>query len=121
MTAADYLRLLGERRRWIAGVQQRLLDANCDTLLMPTVPVVAPPIALLQGSDELYGNTNLLMLRNPTLINFLDGCALSLPCHRPGEAPVGLMLAGMSGHDERLLCLGVAVEAALAHRCIKLL
>ncbi len=121
MTAADYLRLMGERRRWIAGVQQRLLDANCDTLLMPTVPVVAPPIALLQGSDELYGNTNLLMLRNPTLINFLDGCALSLPCHRPGEAPVGLMLAGMSGHDERLLCLGVAVEAALAHRCIKLL
>jgi aspartyl-tRNA(Asn)/glutamyl-tRNA(Gln) amidotransferase subunit A len=116
MTAADYLTLLGERRRWIAGVHQRLSDANSDTLLMPTVPVVAPPIAPLRDSEELYGSTNLLMLRNPTLINFLDGCALSLPCHRPGEAPVGLMLAGVHGQDERLLCLGAAVEAALAHR-----
>lgn len=115
MMAADYLTLLEDRRRWIAGVHQRLSDANSDTLLMPTVPVVAPPIALLRDSDELYGATNLLMLRNPTLINFLDGCALSLPCHRPGEAPVGLMLAAGHGHDERLLSLGVAVEAALAH------
>lgn len=116
MTAADYLTLLEDRRRWIAGVHQRLSDANSDTLLMPTVPVVAPPIALLEGSDELYGAANLLMLRNPTLINFLDGCALSLPCHKPGAAPVGLMLAGMQGQDERLLCLAAAVEAALAPR-----
>lgn len=116
MTAADYLTLLEDRRRWIAGVHQRLSDANSDTLLMPTVPVVAPPIALLEGSDEFYGAANLLMLRNPTLINFLDGCALSLPCHKPGEAPVGLMLAGVQGQDERLLCLGAAVEAALAPR-----
>jgi len=116
MTAADYLTLLEDRRRWIAGVHQRLSDTNSDTLLMPTVPVVAPPIALLEGSDELYGAANLLMLRNPTLINFLDGCALSLPCHKIGEAPVGLMLAGVQGQDERLLCLGAAVEAALAPR-----
>jgi aspartyl-tRNA(Asn)/glutamyl-tRNA(Gln) amidotransferase subunit A len=114
MTAADYIALLDERRRWIAGVHQRLLDVNCDVFLMPTVPVVAPPIALLEGSDELYGVTNLLMLRNPTLINFLDGCALTLPCHKPGEAPVGLMLAGMHGHDQRVLSLGAAIEAALA-------
>lgn len=116
MTVADYLLLLAERRRWIASVHQRLADASSDTLLMPTVPVVAPPIALLQGSDELYGSTNLLMLRNPTLINFLDGCALSLPCHQPGQAPVGLMLAGVHGQDEFLLRLGAAVEAALAGR-----
>ena len=116
MTAADYLMLLAERRRWIAGVHQRLADASSDTLLMPTVPVVAPPIALLQGSDELYGSTNLLMLRNPTLINFLDGCALSLPCHQIGQAPVGLTLAGVHGQDESLLRLGAAVEAVLAGR-----
>jgi len=81
---------------------------------MPTVPVVAPPTALLRGSDELYGATNLLILRSSTLINFPDGCALRLPCHKPGEAPVGLMLAAGHGHDERLLSLGVAIEAALA-------
>ena len=118
MTAADYLMLLAERRRWIAGVHQRLADASSDTLLMPTVPVVAPPIALLQGSDELYGSTNLLMLRNPTLINFLDGCALSLPCHQIGQAPVGLTLAGVHGQDESLLRLGAAVEAARGPRSV---
>jgi aspartyl-tRNA(Asn)/glutamyl-tRNA(Gln) amidotransferase subunit A len=81
---------------------------------MPTVPVVAPAIAPLQASDELYGSTNLLLLRNPTFINFLDGCALSLPCHAPGAAPVGLMLAGLRGQDRRVLELGLAVEQALS-------
>lgn len=114
MLASDYLALLAHRPRWIAGVEQRLAHANCDTMLMPTVPVVAPPIATLQASDELYGSTNLLMLRNPTFINFLDGCALSVPCHRSGEAPVGLMLAGLRGHDRQVLELGLAVEQALS-------
>jgi len=120
MTAAEYLTLLEDRHRWIASVYQHLSDANTDTLLMPTVPVVAPPIALLRDSDELYGATNLLMLRNPTLINFLDGCALSLPCHKLGEAPVGLTLAAGHEHDERMLALHVAVEAALAQCAEKL-
>lgn len=114
MLASDYLALLAQRPRWIAGVQRRLADVNCDTMLMPTVPVVAPAIAPLQASDELYGSTNLLLLRNPTFINFLDGCALSLPCHAPGEAPVGLMLAALRGQDQHVLELGLAVEQALS-------
>ena len=97
---------------WIAQVQARL--APFDALLMPTVPHIAPPIAALQADDALYGQTNLLMLRNPTLINFLDGCALSLPCHAPGDAPVGLMLAGPALADARILGLGLSVEMALA-------
>ena len=36
---------------------------------------------------------NLRALRNCTLINMIDGCAISLPAHREGEVPVGLMLA----------------------------
>lgn len=116
MSAADYLALLHDRQRWIAGVRQRLADVNSDILLMPTVPVVAPSIAALRDSDELYTSTNMLMLRNPTLINFADGCALSLPCHKPGNAPVGLMLAGMHGQDELVLGVGAAVEAALVQR-----
>jgi len=116
VTAADYLELLQARQRWIAGVRQRLADAHADAMVMPTVPVVAPPIALLQGSDEAYGSTNLLMLRNPTLVNFLDGCALSLPCHRPGDAPVGLTLAAPGGYDEAVLAAGAALEAVLRAR-----
>lgn len=113
MTAAAYIDLLAERKRWIAGVQARLADAQVQAMVMPTVPVVAPPIAPLEKDDALYGSTNLLVLRNPTFINFLDGCALSLPCHRAGDAPVGLMLAAPGGHDARLLALGAAAEAAL--------
>ena len=51
-------------------------------------------------------------------VAFLDGCALTLPCHAPGEAPVGLMLAGCGGQDDRVLAAGAAVERVLgdAHR-----
>ncbi|WP_343293622.1 amidase [Vandammella animalimorsus] len=112
MDAADYIELRAARQLWIAQVQARL--APFDALLMPTVPHIAPPIAALQADDALYGQTNLLMLRNPTLINFLDGCALSLPCHAPGDAPVGLMLAGPALADARILGLGLSVEMALA-------
>jgi aspartyl-tRNA(Asn)/glutamyl-tRNA(Gln) amidotransferase subunit A len=114
MTAAEYLLLLADRRRWIAAVQLRLADANAEALLMPTVPLVAPAIAELRDSDEAYARANLLMLRNPSVINFLDGCALSLPCHAPGSAPVGLMLAATAGQDARLMAVGAAIEAVLA-------
>ena len=59
---------------------------------------------------------NGLILRNPTLINFLDGCALSLPCHAPGEAPVGLMVAGPAHTDARILDVGLALEQVLGAR-----
>ncbi|WP_448254877.1 amidase [Ottowia oryzae] len=112
MGAADYIDLRHARRHWIAQVGARI--AAFDALVMPTVPVVAPPIADLQASDQAYAAANALLLRNPTLINFLDGCALSLPCHARGQAPVGLMLAGPAMADARILALGEAVEAALA-------
>jgi aspartyl-tRNA(Asn)/glutamyl-tRNA(Gln) amidotransferase subunit A len=85
-----------------------------DVMTMPTVPIIAPPIGSLDRDDDLYHRVNLLVLRNPTLINFLDGCALSLPCHGDGEAPVGLMLARFDGADHKLLVIGEAAERALA-------
>ncbi|MBE0546336.1 MAG: amidase [Rubrivivax sp.] len=112
ITAAEYIALQAERRRWIAAVGERLRDV--DALLMPTVPVVAPRIADVSATDEAYTSANLLMLRNPTFINFLDGCALSLPCHRPGDAPVGLMVAGTGGEDRHVLAIGSAIEKVLS-------
>ena len=111
ISAADYIDVLNARTAWIAEVQAQVADH--DALVMPTVPVIAPKLAETAASDEVYTQTNLLILRNPTLINFLDGCAISLPCHRPGEAPVGLMLAAPRLHDQRLLSISLAVEAAL--------
>ncbi len=111
IAAADYIDLLAARRRWISAVQARV--AGFGALLMPTVPQIAPRIDTLVADEAAYFRANALMLRNPSLINFLDGCALSLPCHAPDQAPVGLMLAGLAGNDARILALGQAAEAAL--------
>lgn len=109
---ADYIELHAERRRWCAAVEARL--HGYDALLMPTVPIIAPTIASLEASDDAYFAANGLILRNPGLINFLDGCALSLPCHRPGQAPVGLMIAAPAYSDDRVLEVGRSIEALLA-------
>jgi aspartyl-tRNA(Asn)/glutamyl-tRNA(Gln) amidotransferase subunit A len=111
MSAADYIDLLDQRAALIADSAR--LAAPYDALLMPTVVMVAPAIAPLEADDQLYGKTNMAILRNPSLVNFLDGCALSIPCHPPGQGPVGLMAVGQSGEDRRLLAVGLALESAL--------
>nr|WP_315834060.1 amidase [Bradyrhizobium prioritasuperba] len=110
-TAVDYLELLAARKALIAAADAEL--APFDALLMPTVAIVPPRIADLAG-DEAYSRANILSLRNTSLINATDGCAISLPIHEPDDAPVGLMLAGRGGDDQRLLALAAAVETALA-------
>jgi aspartyl-tRNA(Asn)/glutamyl-tRNA(Gln) amidotransferase subunit A len=84
-----------------------------DALLWPTVAIVPPPVAALLADDEAYGRTNLLVLRNTSAVNALDGCGLSLPLPT-GGAPVGLMLVGRQNEDARLLRIGAAVEAVLS-------
>jgi len=81
--------------------------------VMPTVAMTPPRIADL-ADDAAYGRANLLALRNCTLINMIDGCAISLPIHAGGEAPVGLMLAGIAGADRRLLALAAAAEPVVS-------
>jgi aspartyl-tRNA(Asn)/glutamyl-tRNA(Gln) amidotransferase subunit A len=112
VSAADYLNLLQRRRDWIKRVEARL--AGLDALICPTVPIVAPPIADLLDDDAAFFKANGLLLRNTFPINFLDGCAFSLPCQAPGALPVGLMLAAPGGHDAALAAVALAVESALA-------
>lgn len=112
MSAADLLDLLHARVAWIAEVEAAVADF--DAVVMPTVPIVAPTIAELAASDDAYFRANGLMLRNPSAINFLDGCALSLPCHESGTAPVGLMVAGTAMRDRRVLSIGRAIESLFA-------
>lgn len=110
-SAADYIDLLQARATMIE--QARALWQRFDAIVCPTVPVVPPRVADLEHDDEAFGRTNALILRNPSVFNFLDSCALSLPCHPRGEAPVGLMLAGAPFGDDALLSIGRAVEAVL--------
>ncbi len=111
MSAADYLDLVAARARLIAEFD--VATAPYDCLLMPTVPIVAPRIAALDD-ERAYNSVNMLILRNTALGNFFDRCAISLPCHRAGDAPVGLMLVGETMGDIRLFGIAAAAEAALA-------
>ncbi|THD52044.1 MAG: amidase [Bradyrhizobium sp.] len=110
ISAADYIDLLEARKSLIARATVRL--APYDALVMPTSAITPPRIADL-ADDKAFTKANLLSLRNCTLINMIDGCAISLPCHREGEAPVGLMLAASGGSDRRIFELAAAMEAVL--------
>jgi aspartyl-tRNA(Asn)/glutamyl-tRNA(Gln) amidotransferase subunit A len=111
MSAADYIELMQARARIIAAVAPR--TAPFDAVVTATCPLTPPAIAAVEDEAE-YGRINLLLLRNTTVANFLDRCAISMPCQAPGEAPVGFMLMGERMGDARLLGVARAVESALA-------
>ena len=112
MSAADYIDLLAARQAWIARMEARL--SPFDAVLSPTVPIVAPSIASVLTNDDEFFRINSLLLRNTSVVNMLDGCAISLPCQTPDQLPVGLMLWHAALHDDAVLDLALQVEAALA-------
>jgi aspartyl-tRNA(Asn)/glutamyl-tRNA(Gln) amidotransferase subunit A len=110
ISAADYIDLLEARKSLIARATVRL--APYDALVLPTTANTPPRIADL-ADDKAFAKENLRSLRNCTLINMIDGCAISLPCHREGEVPVGLMLAASGGSDRRIFELAAAMEGVI--------
>jgi len=110
LMAADYIDMLGARRSLVARAAARL--APYDALVMPTAANTPPRIADV-ADDKAFGVANLRSLRNCTLINMIDGCAISLPAHREGEVPVGLMLAAPGGADRRIFELAAGMENTL--------
>ena len=114
ISAADYVDLGLMRAEYMRTVES--LAAPYDAMLMPTTPCVAPPIAAVDASDEDYFRWNFRILRNVGVVNFLDGCAATLPCHAPGSAPVGLSVFGAAMSDHRVLAAAAAVEGVLRAR-----
>jgi aspartyl-tRNA(Asn)/glutamyl-tRNA(Gln) amidotransferase subunit A len=112
MTGADYVELGQVRAAFLREMET--VAAPFDAILMPTVPCVAPTIAEVDASDDAYFRWNLRALRNCGLANFMDACAVTLPCHAPGEGPVGLMVCGLAMTDRRTLAVAAAIERALA-------
>jgi amidase/aspartyl-tRNA(Asn)/glutamyl-tRNA(Gln) amidotransferase subunit A len=110
--AADYIERLQARRRWIAQVEASAREI--DAFISPTVPIVAPPLQPLLDDDDAFFATNALLLRNPSVVNYLDGCGLSLPCHAADELPVGLMVWAPALQDDTVLDVSLAIEHALA-------
>jgi aspartyl-tRNA(Asn)/glutamyl-tRNA(Gln) amidotransferase subunit A len=110
MLAADYIDCLNARAD--IGARMNVDTADYDALMMPTCPLIPPAIAALDDEAE-YARVNMLQLRNNAVGNFLDRCAISIPCHRKGDAPVGLMLMGETMGDAHLFRVAASVEAAL--------
>jgi aspartyl-tRNA(Asn)/glutamyl-tRNA(Gln) amidotransferase subunit A len=113
VSAADYLDLLAARERFVRAAHARL--ARFDAWLMPTVAILPPWLDELERDDERFFAVNAKTLRNPSVVNAMDGCALTVPCHREGELPVGLSIVGTSLSDASVLAIGRSVEALL--RC----
>ncbi len=114
VTREQYSAALAYRRFWIDRMNIAL--AGFDAVVCPTVACIAPEIAPLIADDELFFKTNARILRNTAWVNFMDGCALTMPCQPTGDAPVGLQLVGLHGRDHAVLALGLGCEAALAQR-----
>ncbi len=110
-TEADRDRLKQARAQWQARLEKAI--SGYDAIVMPTVPIVAPKIDTLNASETSFFEANRLLLRNPSVINLLDGCSISLPIHRPGDLPVGLMLACTAMSDARLLSIATVIESHL--------
>jgi aspartyl-tRNA(Asn)/glutamyl-tRNA(Gln) amidotransferase subunit A len=106
-SAADYIDLIKARKSLVARFEKRI--APYDALVLPTTANTPPTIADMKD-DKAFTKANLLALRNCTLINMIDGCAISLPAHREGDVPVGLMLAAAGGSDRRIFELAAGME-----------
>jgi aspartyl-tRNA(Asn)/glutamyl-tRNA(Gln) amidotransferase subunit A len=114
ISAADYVSLGLLRQAYIAEVEAAL--APFDAFLMPTTPCIAPTIAQVDASDEDFFRWTLRIFRNVGVVNFLDGCAVTLPCHADGTPPVGLSVCGAAMSDRHVLSVARAVEGVLPGR-----
>jgi aspartyl-tRNA(Asn)/glutamyl-tRNA(Gln) amidotransferase subunit A len=111
MTAADYIEMSQQRLRLIRAMDARL--AGLDALILPTTPIVAPKIAEV-ATPETFAPRNMLLLRNTSMVNFFDLCAVSLPLPRGNNLAVGLMVVARNGQDGHLFRIAAAVERLFA-------
>ena len=122
MTAFEYIDLVHARQAWISRMEAAM--RGFDALLSPTVPIVAPLIDAVAPADgrdsrldaqrdDEFVRVNGLLLRNTSVVNVLDGCGISLPCHQQDELPVGLMVWHAAMHDDAVLHVALAIERLL--------
>jgi aspartyl-tRNA(Asn)/glutamyl-tRNA(Gln) amidotransferase subunit A len=81
------------------GLVTRFADAMApfDALIAPTLRIKPPKIADVEASFDKW---NAAMLRNTSMINAADGCALTMPLRsKTGPFPASLMIANARGRD----------------------
>ncbi len=96
----------------VKSFSDQFTQLNADALIYPTIPCIPPALSETDDPDNAR-RVNLKCLRNTVTVNYYDGCSISLPCHRKGEAPVGLMVSSMNGGDENLYSVSAVIEQIL--------
>jgi aspartyl-tRNA(Asn)/glutamyl-tRNA(Gln) amidotransferase subunit A len=96
---------LAEYARLSLGVQARMVVDGI--MVMPTSPILPPPVSRLLADEEYFVERNLLGLRNTRMGNLLTLSALTVPTASP---MAGLMLVAGPGQENHLLALGQAME-----------
>jgi aspartyl-tRNA(Asn)/glutamyl-tRNA(Gln) amidotransferase subunit A len=109
VSEVDLAETLRERGRLAAAMDARL--GGLDALVMPTTAIVAPTLAEVED-PKVFAARNAAVLRNTSMVNFFDLCAISLPL--AASLPVGLMLVAGKGQDRRLLRMADAVMRLFA-------
>jgi aspartyl-tRNA(Asn)/glutamyl-tRNA(Gln) amidotransferase subunit A len=112
LSGPDYYEILEFRKGFIE--RSAAITSRFDAVIMPTLAITAPPIADFYGSDERLRDPHVIIIRNTCVANLLDRCALTIPCHEQGSAPVGFTLMGENMADKRILGIGRPVEKLLS-------
>ena len=110
VSAEDYKE--GQRLRVVLRAEVDAALANCDGLVLPTLPIPAPVIGAatvrVGHSDEAIRP---LTLRLTQLFNLTGHPAVSLPCgDAHGRLPCGLQFVGHLQATTDLLSLALACE-----------
>lgn len=97
------------RREVIARTNELL--SGFDAMLAPTLQMLPPRIAEAEADFDRF---NAAMLRNTSLLNLADACAMSMPVRQAGDVrPGALMIGGAKGTDARVLSVGARLDRDL--------
>jgi aspartyl-tRNA(Asn)/glutamyl-tRNA(Gln) amidotransferase subunit A len=115
VSAPAYAQSLRDVASLRANAAARL--GHVDILILPTVPVVAPPLGI-RDADIGGGWTSPrdALLAHTALWGVLGLPAISIPLPGSGGLPVGAQLVGAPGTDLRLLAIATAIERLLSDR-----
>ena len=109
--ASDYFAVL---RQW-AALRRRVVRtlADVDALIVPATMIPPRPVSVIDATPESYSEHNAKYLRNTSLGNTLNLCAVNLPCGFTAEGlPIGLMIYAKPFDEAMALRVAWAYEQA---------
>jgi aspartyl-tRNA(Asn)/glutamyl-tRNA(Gln) amidotransferase subunit A len=113
VSEADY----AERQRELEQTRHDIgkAFADCDVLVMPTMPMPAPAISDLKKDPTMLRPSEIRLLRNTRPINVWGLPAISVPCGFTNSGlPIGLQIVGRHWEESTVIALAHAYEQATA-------